>query len=292
MVHPMPGRRPSVIAISSHVVRGCVGNRAVVFALETLGFPVWAVPTVTLSWHPGHGPSTMIVPDDEKFAAMLADLANAPWIGEVDAVISGYLGSPAQASAVAGLVEAVKSANPKVLYLCDPVMGDLGGLYVPEAIAASIRDALVPRADIATPNRHELAWMTGRRVETPAEVVDAAGSLGPQTVVVTSAPAGSSDATGNLAVTSDAAYFADHPIVARPPNGLGDLTAALLLGRLISGLALEAALGETTAAVYDILQATVARGGDELQIETDAALLAQPSSHIAVRELTLTGKPG
>jgi pyridoxine kinase len=40
------GIRPSVIVISSHVVRGSVGNRAAVFALETLGFPVWAVPTV------------------------------------------------------------------------------------------------------------------------------------------------------------------------------------------------------------------------------------------------------
>ena len=43
----------AVIVISSHVVRGTVGNRAAVFALETLGFPVWAVPTVTLAWHPG-----------------------------------------------------------------------------------------------------------------------------------------------------------------------------------------------------------------------------------------------
>ena len=33
----------AVIVISSHVARGSVGNRAAVFALETLGFPVWAV---------------------------------------------------------------------------------------------------------------------------------------------------------------------------------------------------------------------------------------------------------
>jgi pyridoxine kinase len=49
-----PDIHPSVIVISSHVVRGSVGNRAAVFALETLGFPVWAVPTVVLPWHPGH----------------------------------------------------------------------------------------------------------------------------------------------------------------------------------------------------------------------------------------------
>ena len=32
----------AVIVISSHVIRGSVGNRAAVFALETLGYPVWA----------------------------------------------------------------------------------------------------------------------------------------------------------------------------------------------------------------------------------------------------------
>ena len=42
----------TVIVISSHVVRGTVGNRAAVFALETLGHPVWALPTVILG--PGH----------------------------------------------------------------------------------------------------------------------------------------------------------------------------------------------------------------------------------------------
>ena len=50
------------LVISSHVVRGSVGNRAAVFALETLGFPVWAVPTVILPWHPGHSRATRIVP--------------------------------------------------------------------------------------------------------------------------------------------------------------------------------------------------------------------------------------
>ena len=48
----------AVIVISSHVMRGSVGNRAAVFALETLGYPVWAVPTIVMPWHPGHGPST------------------------------------------------------------------------------------------------------------------------------------------------------------------------------------------------------------------------------------------
>jgi pyridoxine kinase len=57
----MSVHRPGILVISSHVVRGSVGNRAAVFALESLGFPVWAVPTVTLAWHPGQGTAMRIV---------------------------------------------------------------------------------------------------------------------------------------------------------------------------------------------------------------------------------------
>jgi pyridoxine kinase len=62
-----PDVRPAVIVISSHVVRGSVGNRAAVFALETLGYPVWALPTVILPWHPGHSRATRIVPGWKHF---------------------------------------------------------------------------------------------------------------------------------------------------------------------------------------------------------------------------------
>src|SRR5690606_30780510 len=104
MVHATGGQPRAVIVISSHVVRGSVGNRAAVFALEQLGFHVWAVPTVVLPWHPGHGRGTRIVPPDSEFNTLMRDLQTAPWLGEVGAVLSGYLGNAAQADAVAGLV--------------------------------------------------------------------------------------------------------------------------------------------------------------------------------------------
>src|SRR4051794_31944095 len=120
----------AVIVISSHVARGSVSNRAAVFALETLGFPVWAVPTVILPWHPGHGRATRIVPPLDQFKALMADLGRAPWLGEVGAVLSGYLGEAGQAEAVASLVGAGKAKTPDAVYICDPGMGDLGGPFV------------------------------------------------------------------------------------------------------------------------------------------------------------------
>ncbi|MGO8557826.1 pyridoxal kinase, partial [Rhizobium ruizarguesonis] len=74
----------------------------------------------------------------------------APWIGEVKAVLSGYFGNAAQARSVSRLIGALRQNNPELLYVCDPVMGDLGCLYVPEATAEAILDHLIPLAIIGT----------------------------------------------------------------------------------------------------------------------------------------------
>ena len=284
------GAPRAVIVISSHVARGSVGNRAAVFALETLGFPVWAVPTVVLPWHPGHGRATRIVPLPEQFAALMADLERAPWLGEVGAVLSGYLGDSGQAEAVASLVGAVKVKAPGALYVCDPVMGDSGGLYVPEAVAVAIRDRLMPLADIATPNHYELEWMAGATLPDIRSTLAAALDAGPPTMLVTSAPAMMAGGTGNLLLDTSRALLAEHRIIDRPPNGLGDLTAAIYLARVMAGQPPVKALQSTTAAVYEILARTAKRGGDELQLETDAQSLSHPMAMVQLRHLLHPGK--
>ena len=290
MTHAAADVPRAVIVVSSHVARGSVGNRAAVFALETLGFPVWAVPTVILPWHPGHGRATRIVPPPAEFAALMRDLERAPWLGEVTAVLSGYLGHADQAAAVASLVEAVKAKNPQATYICDPVMGDAGGLYVPLPVAEAMRDQLLPIADIATPNRYELEWLTGTRLEDMRAVVAAALEAGPLNMLVTSAPAMMAGGTGNLLLTPDAALLAEHRIIDRPPNGLGDLTAAVFLARLLAGQPHDKALQTTTASVFEILARTAKRGADELTLETDAASLSHPMAMVQLRRLIRPGR--
>lgn len=280
------GTPRAVIVISSHVVRGSVGNRAAVFALETLGFPVWAVPTITLPWHPGHGRATRIVVPPDQFAALMADLMEAPWLGEVGAVLSGYLGDPGQAASVAGLVEAVKTRDPDALYICDPVMGDAGGLYVPEETATAIRDRLMPLADIATPNRFELEWLSGTVLPDIESIMKAALATPPPTMLVTSAPAALEGGIGNLLLDRSQALLAEHRVICRPPNGLGDLTAALYLAHTLNGASRADALQSTTAAVYEILARTTRRGGDELHLETDTDCLSRPTAIVHLRHLS------
>lgn len=279
-----------VIVISSHVARGTVGNRAAVFALETLGHPVWAVPTVILPWHPGHGRATRIVPEPEKFAALMKDLEGARWLDEVGAVLSGYLGDASQAKAVASLVRAVRTKNPRAVYVCDPVMGDSGGLYVPIEVATAIRDELVPIADVATPNRFELEWMSGAKLDDSKSVIAAALDAGPPTMLVTSAPAMLAGSTGNLLLTPSEALLAEHRIIDKPPNGLGDLTGAVYLARLLAGQPAAKALQSTTATVFEILARTAKRGGDELQLETDSQSLSHPMAMVQLRHLPHPGR--
>lgn len=275
----------AVIVISSHVVRGSVGNRAAVFALESLGFPVWALPTVVLPWHPGHGPSTRLTFDEHAFDQAIDDLIRAPWLPEVKAVLTGYFGNAAQPRSVARLIRALRARNPDLLYVCDPVMGDVGGLYIREETAAAIRDELVPLASVATPNRYELEWLVGGKLSSNAEIIEAALSLGPSRMLVTSAVPMMAGGTGNLFLSGKHALLAEHRLIDNPPNGLGDLTSALFLARLLAGVPDERALQLTTASVFEVLARTAKRSGDELTLESDASSLSTPMALVQMRHL-------
>ena len=214
-----------VIVISSHVVRGSVGNRAAVFALETRGHPVWAVPTVILPYHPGHGPATRIVPDRNQFEGLLDDLANSRWLGELGGILTGYIADAAQAEAAGRFVTRLKAKNPDAIHLCDPVMGDDGGLYVHEDTAAAIRTHLAGRADILTPNRFELEWLSGESISGVNEARRAAANLAPATVLATSIPAMMRGNIANLLVHGSEAMLAEHMM-----DALGQIEGLRLLG--------------------------------------------------------------
>ncbi|MDI7863072.1 pyridoxal kinase PdxY [Rhizobiaceae bacterium n13] len=275
----------SVIVISSHVVRGTVGNRAAAFALETLGFPVWALPTIVLPWHPGHGPSTRLTFPEADFDRAIDDLIRAPWLAEVKAILTGYFGNAAQVRSVARLVTALKEKMPDLFYACDPVMGDLGGLYVHEATAIAIRDELIPLASLATPNRYELAWMAGASLDSNAAIIEAALSLGPPRMLVTSAVPMMAGGTGNLYLSDRHALLAEHRLIDNAPNGLGDLLSSVFLARMLSGMEEERALQLATASVFEILARSVKRGADELMLESEYSSLATPMAMVQMRRL-------
>ncbi len=279
----------SVLVISSHVTRGSIGNRAAVFALEAFNIPVWAVHTVLLPWHPGHGPATRIVPSDDEFRAFTTDLQNAPWIDEIGAVLTGYVANAFQAKTVAGLVSSLKSKNPNLFYLCDPVIGDQGGLYVAEETAIAVRDHLVPLSDMITPNCFELGWLTGTQTPTNHQaVIDACEIIERPAKLVTSVPSTNKTRIGNMYIDASEGWYVSHDFLEKVPNGSGDLTAATYLARKLRGLDSVENLKTTTASVFEILTQSARKGCDELTLESDIASLISPSAEIELSQLDIT----
>jgi pyridoxine kinase len=277
-------RAGAVLVISSHVARGSVGNRAMVFALERLGFPVWAVPTVLLPHHPGHGRVEKIPMEDAAFAALLDALLQDGRAADIAGLISGYLVSPAQALTVRRIVETVKVMRSDALYLCDPVIGVAGNLYVGAALAGAIRDALLPLADIATPNAFECSWLAGASGNV-TDLAGAARSLPPPATLVTSAPALMRGAIGNLLVTRSETILFEHPRLATAVKGTGDLLAALLLAGKLGGQDWSKVAEAALSSVFEIVAGTAKAGGDELMLSELQGSLIHPHAPINVRRM-------
>lgn len=267
-----------VLSFQSEVVRGHVGNAAARFALQRVGVDVWAVPTVLLSNHPGHGRFAGETTRAAAIAALVDGLDAHGWLARCDGVISGYLGAADQARAVADAVRKVKAANRHALYLCDPVFGDDDGAYARVGVAESMARDLVPLADIVTPNRFELSSLTSKKIDGAADAVAAARALGTAETVVTSVPF-EGGRIGTVAVTRDGAWAISAPRIARVPHGSGDLLAALYLGARLEGRDAQAALVTACSAVDGVLRASA--GADELRLIAAQAELAGPSSPLA-----------
>jgi pyridoxine kinase len=252
-----------VLAISSHVVRGAVGLAATVPALQCLGHEVWALPTVLLSSRPGLGRLVKRDVPAAELADMLSALeADGCW-PSLDAVLTGYFTSQQGVVAAAEAIGRIKAAKPGIPVLVDPVVGDAGRLYVAQATAEAIHDALLPLATIATPNLFELGWLTGTPSRSSQETQQAARRLGPPTVIVTSAFETETD-VATILVAPGRHMERTMPKRAGIPNGAGDLFAGLFLGNLLNGASDEAALDASLADLDRVLEASAGR--DVLQL--------------------------
>ncbi|HXF54707.1 MAG TPA: pyridoxal kinase [Hyphomicrobiaceae bacterium] len=254
-----------MLAISSQVTRGHVGLSATVPALRRLGHEVWALPTIVLSNHPGHKHSAGTRIQAAALQRMVDALDRNGWLGEIDAVLTGYLPSVSHVAFAAQALVRIKARRPDITYLCDPVMGDEPkGLYIEAGAAAAIRDVLVPRADIATPNRFELSFLACAPIEDGASAARASAALGVASVLTKSLPGRLHAERINLMASPKGTYLTRVPLREKVPHGVGDLMAGLLLGHLLNGASPGEALAKATAAVDAALEAS--GGADELKL--------------------------
>lgn len=280
----------TILSIQSHVAYGHVGNAAAVFPLQRMGYEVVPVHTVQFSNHTGYGAWTGQVFEAAHIDDILTGLAARGALDQVDALLTGYMGSPA----IAGLIAQWRQRLPAgALWVCDPVMGDIGrGLFVHADLPDFFRTQATGLADIMTPNQFELETLTGCAITTLAEAHAACRSLhdkGVRIVLVTSLRHAETAPDAIEMLVSEATGTSARVVtpllpLSPAPNGAGDATAAIFTGHILAGASSAQALLHTASAIYSLLEATFESGGRELALIAAQDRLQQV--HFAVRLLS------
>jgi pyridoxine kinase len=279
------------LSLQSHVAYGYVGNRAATFPLQRLGHEVWAVNTVEFSNHTGYGAWKGRTASAEQVADIVHGIEALGMFARCDALLTGYVGDAALGDVVLETVAKVRSANPRAVWCCDPVLGDIDtGIYVKPGIDAFFKDRALPLADLITPNHFELEHLTGRTVETLDEAVAAARSLldGPRLALITSfRHKGHAEQIEMLAVTPEAAWRIVTPLIAFEimPNGTGDAIAALFTAHWLESGDIASALASSASSIYAVLEATRAMGERELQLVAAQDRLVSPPRRFTAERL-------
>ncbi len=281
----------TILSIQSSVAYGHVGNSAATFPLMRLGVEVYPVLTVHYSNTTAYGTWRGPVLSADDVRAVVQGIDEREALPGVDGILTGYQGSPAIGEVVLDTVALVRERNPKALYCCDPVMGDVGrGFFVAPGIPEMYRDRIVPQADIVTPNQFELEFLTGRSATNLNELLEAADALratGPGTVLVTSAVTDDlgADVVSMLGVSGDGAWLVSTPRLEPTFTGSGDITAAVFLAKTLTTGSLPEALASTAAIVYSVLEITAASGHRELRLVAAQDVMVNPPHQFDVRQV-------
>jgi len=270
-----PTSGPPVLILSSLVAADAVGGGAAQAFLRREGHDAALVPSVVFGRHPGRGAAGGgRVPDGVFEGAIEGFLSRHP---APAAILTGYFATPAQAAAAAKAIDAARKADPDLLVLVDPVIGDgedgSGKLYVPEAVARAVRDQLAPRAGALTPNAFELAWLAERPIESLEDAVEAAAALSTPAIFVTSAPTSDPERIASLLVESGDARVIEATRRPDAPRGTGDLFAAAALSAWLDGAPPRGMLARAEAFARAAVETAWAANADDLAPAKAAPLL-------------------
>lgn len=269
----LTSRPKMILSIQSQVTGARVGNSVAAFAMERLGVRVLAAPSVILGCRPDLGPPGGGPVPADVLGSVLEGLAGSGVLGDIDAVLTGYLGESDQVAPILDIVERIKRANPKAVFVCDPVLGDDGKIYVSEDLADAVLNGLAPHADWLAPNAFELGVMTGRKIDTLEDARDAARRFGKPMLI---SSIRSATGIGNLYAAPGADWFCETARLPRAPKGTGDLLTALFTARRMRGEAPAVALEAATGAVYDVIVRSLAAESEDLALPQAQEVLDDP----------------
>lgn len=172
-----------------------------------------------------------------------------------DAIKTGMLHS---AAVVECVCEALDEFAPGVPLVADPVMVAQSGdrLLVEEAVE-TIREKLLPRAALVTPNVPEATVLSGRTIHGVADMEAAAAdllALGPRAVLVKGGHLEGETVTDVLVTAAGGRHFVNPRIDTTSNHGTGCTLASAIAAGIAQGLSMEAAVARGRAYLQRALE--------------------------------------
>lgn len=254
---------PRIAAVHDMSCFGRCSLSVIMPVLSCMGLQVCPLPTAIFSTHLG-GFTNIAYCD---LTQRMEEFFNH-WHQEkitFDCIYSGFLASEQQIDIVSRFIDKFSGNLP--LVLVDPVMGDEGKLYsVYNATMQEQMRKLVCKADIITPNFTEAGFLLGEQYQAAVEHKDflkewliRLAGFGPSMVVITGIPV-AEDMLLNMGYEKSSGCFfevASDYVPAKYP-GTGDIFASVLIGALLQGKRLPAAMQQAVDFVALCVQTTFA----------------------------------
>ena len=238
---------PKVAAIHDISGFGRCALTVIIPTLSAMGIQVCPVPTAVLSTHTGGFDGYTFLDLTDEITPYTSHWKNMNL--SFDAIYSGFLANATQINQVSDFIDSFKT--PSTLVAVDPVMGDDGEIY--KTYCAELCDGmkkLVKKADLITPNMTEAAYLTATpykenfsQSET-YEMLDKLMDFGCKKVVITGIHC-KSDILTAYCDGNKKGMISNHRIQKNYP-GTGDIFASCLIGKLLNGNDLEAAVKFTS----------------------------------------------
>ncbi len=254
--------RPNVLCIAGSDSGGGAGIQADLRAVAAQGAHALTAATA-LTAQNTRGVFAIHVPPvaflQAQFDALLDDF-------EIHAVKIGMLGSRPVIETVFHLLGRL----PGVPVVLDPVLvSGTGAALLPEDALAALRDLLLPRASLLTPNLHEAELLLGHRIadlEALASAAEALRSLGSGAVLLKGGHLDCGDSVVDLLRESDAETRFTHARLDRRPHGTGCTLASACAAQLALGRPLRVACEQAVAYVHRALAASYRPGAGKLDV--------------------------
>ena len=185
-----------------------------------------------------------------------------------DGIYSGYLAGHKQIEKVLTFLEIFKKEN--VMFLADPVLGDLGELFknFDYRLVEEMKE-LTGQAEVITPNLTELCLLADVdyfqlvKHKNDVDYVEKIQKVGnrllkkssiPQTIIVTGilTEKKGENRIGNMVIDSSGYYYRDMHYTGKSFSGTGDLFASVVCGAMVKGISAKQAVDK---AIYFLQEA-------------------------------------